>query len=283
VARLLVGFDGSEGGRDALELARLLGSQPGSSALVATVLHSGPLPTELTALPESEAGEAEPLFEEARGKLAGLSVETRAYGGGTPGAILTALAEREEVDAIAVGSAHRGPLGRVLLGDVGASLLNGSPRDVAVAPKGFARIEHDPLRTIAVGYDGTPEARLALRRAEELARPSNAMLRLLAVDVPPVVIPGGAGYAPVLPAEEPDRVLNEALESIDSKLGAERRLLSGSAAGALLRDCEDGVDLLVLGSRGYGPLARVLLGSVSRRVIHQAPCPVRVVPRPQPR
>jgi nucleotide-binding universal stress UspA family protein len=41
-----------------------------------------------------------------------------------------------------------------------------------------------------------------------------------------------------------------------------------------------GVDLLVLGSRGFGPVMRLLIGSVSSRVIREAPCPVLVVPRP---
>ncbi len=41
-------------------------------------------------------------------------------------------------------------------------------------------------------------------------------------------------------------------------------------------------DLLVVGSRGYGPVLRVLLGSVSTRLIHIAPCPVLVIPRPEP-
>ena len=45
-------------------------------------------------------------------------------------------------------------------------------------------------------------------------------------------------------------------------------------------DAGTGVDLLVLGSRGFGPVMRLLVGSVSSRVIREAPCPVLVVPRP---
>jgi nucleotide-binding universal stress UspA family protein len=48
----------------------------------------------------------------------------------------------------------------------------------------------------------------------------------------------------------------------------------------MIRHCEENSYLLVLGSRGYGPVARVLLGSVSRRVVADAPCPVLVVARP---
>lgn len=277
--RVLIGFDGSDGGRDALELARVLAGD-GGSAMVATVLYTWPLPPDLAGLEGEPAGEAEPLFAEAREKLPGVEVETRAFAG-SAAAILTGLAEREKFDAILVGSPHRGPVGRVLIGSVGASLLNGAPCDIVVAPRAYAEEEHLPLRTIAVGFDGTPEAKLALRRAEELARPSNAMLRILTVAAPPVAVPGAVGYSPVSESLEPDRILNEAVHSVDPKLGAERRRLDGSPARALTQACEDGVDLLVLGSRGYGPLARVLLGSVSRQVAQEAPCPVWVVPRPQ--
>ncbi len=162
--RLLVAFDGSDGGRDALELARVLAApEQEASALVVTVLHAGPLPMEYALLNAEEATEAEPFFEEARERLSGMAVETHAYGGGSPAGILTTLAERDDFDAIVVGSPHRGALGRVMLGSVAMSLLNGAPTDVAVAPKGYVEAHHETLRDIAVGYDGTPEAKVALR------------------------------------------------------------------------------------------------------------------------
>ncbi|MBJ7348576.1 MAG: universal stress protein, partial [Thermoleophilaceae bacterium] len=43
--------------------------------------------------------------------------------------------------------------------------------------------------------------------------------------------------------------------------------------------CESGVDLLVVGSRGYGPVNTVLLGTVTGKLMRQAPCPVMAVPR----
>jgi nucleotide-binding universal stress UspA family protein len=278
--RLLVGFDDSDGGRDALELARQLAPPDGARVTVATVLYTGPLQIDLAGLGAEQAAEAEPIFEQAREKLAGIEVETRAYGGGSPGAILTLLAEREDFDAIVVGSPHRGAIGRVLIGSTARSVLNGAPCDVAVAPKGYAAERREPFRTIAVGHDGTPEAKLALRRAEGLARPSNATIRVLTVVAPPTVVPSAVGYSPPPVPPEPDRILNQAVKSVDPKLAAERRRLSGQPANALVEDCEDGANLLVLGSRGYGPLARVLLGSVSRRAMETAPCPVWVVPRP---
>lgn len=280
--RLLVAFDGSDGGRDALELAQVLAApEQNASALVVTVLPSGPLPMEYALLPTEEAAEAEPLLEEAGEKLSGIGVETRAYGGGSPARILTKVAEQEAFDIIVVGSPHRGALGRILLGSVATSLLNGATADVAVAPRGYAQDEHERIGEIAVGYDGTSEAKVALRRAERLARPSNARIKLLTVVTPPVaapvMVPGA--YAPESPPE-PERVTQEGLDSIEAALAAESIRLDGDPATELVRECEEGVDLLVVGSRGYGPLTRVLLGSVSRKIAGDAPCPVLVVRRP---
>lgn len=279
--RLLVAHDGRDGGRDALELARVLaGSEPETSAVVVNVLSAAPLPVEYALLSAEEASEAEPAFAEAREALAGIEVETRAYAGGSPAAILTMLAEREEFDAIVVGSPHRGVVGRVILGSVGRSLLNGAPIDVAVAPAGYAKAPHERLRQIAVGYDGSPESKLALQRAEALAKRPNAEIELVTVVTPPVaapvMVPGA--YAPESPPQ-PDKVINAGIHSVDSSLAVKSIRRDGEPAAQLLVACEQGADLLVVGSRGYGPLARVLLGSVSREVIRKAPCPVLTVRR----
>jgi nucleotide-binding universal stress UspA family protein len=282
--RLLVGFDGSGEGRDALELARVLCADSAGSVVVATVLFGGPLPVNLAGLDAEDAEEVEPLFEEAREALPGVDVETRAYGGASPTAILTVLAEEERFDAIVVGSPHRGAVGRALIGSVGRSLLNGAPCDVFIAPKGYAEQGQPSFRTIAVAYDGTPEAKVALRRAEGLAFLSNAIVKVMTVVTQPVagVVPAGAGlgYAPPFPPE-PDKVIGEAVDSVDARIGAQGQRLEGSPAEQIAEACaEGGVDLLVVGSRGYGPMSRVLLGSVSGKLVNHAPCPVLVVPRP---
>lgn len=189
--RLLVGVDDREGGRDAVELARVLSAGEGS-ALVVNVLHTGPPLLEYATLLEA-AEEPEALFAAATANLPGVLVETQAYGGGSPARILTTLAEEERFDAVVVGSPHRGPLGRVMLGSVAHSLLSGAPTDVALAAQGYAEREHGPPRVIAVGYDGGPESKRALRHAETLARRFGAKLELITVVVPalapPVMIP----------------------------------------------------------------------------------------------
>jgi nucleotide-binding universal stress UspA family protein len=275
--RLLVGFDGSDGGRDALELARTVGAD--ASALVVAVIPYGPLPVDFEALEEDAAKEAEPLFEEARECLEGMTVETRGFGGGSPAGVMTEIAEAEDVDLVVVGSPHRGAIGRALIGSVAESLLHGAPCAAVVAPRGYAAERHEPFRRIAVAYDGTPEAKAALRRAEAVAIGTDATLEILTVVAPPVAMPGVVGYTPIDPPE-PDKILNEAVDSVDDKLAAHGRRLDGPPARTLAEACEDGVDLLVAGSRRYGPVMRVLLGSVSTQLIRMAPCPVLVEPRP---
>jgi nucleotide-binding universal stress UspA family protein len=277
--RLLVGFDGSDGGRDALELARTVGVPADASALVVAVIPYGPLPVDFEALEEDAAKEAEPLFEEVRERLDGLTVETRGFGGGSPAGVMTEIAEAEDVDLVVVGSPHRGAIGRAMIGSVAESLLHGAPCPAVVSPRGYADERHEPFRRIAVAYDGTPEAKAALRRAEAVAMRTDAVLELLTVVAPPVAMPGVVGYTPIDPPE-PDKILNEAVNSVDDKLAAHGRRLDGPPATTLAEACEDGVDLLVAGSRRYGPVMRVLLGSVSTQLIHMAPCPVLVEPRP---
>jgi nucleotide-binding universal stress UspA family protein len=277
--RLLVGYDGSDGGRDALELARVIGEAEGASAMVVSVIPYGPLPVRFAELQDDAAAAAEPLLNEARERLAALEVETRSFGGGSPAWVMTELAERHEVDLIVLGSPHRGPIGRTLAGSVAEGVLHGAPCTVAVAPRGYAEAGHGPFDLIGVAYDGTPEAKAALARAGALARETGATVRVLTVVAPPVALPGVAGYVPVEPPE-PDRVLEEGIEALGAGVVAEGRKLDGPPASTLAAACEDGVDLLVAGSRGYGPMLRVLLGSVSSRLIAEAPCPVMVVPRP---
>jgi nucleotide-binding universal stress UspA family protein len=280
--RMLVGYDGSDGGRDALALARVLGEVTGAGALVVTVLPYGPLPIPYEILEEEEAERAGPLFEEARERLGGLEVEARAFGGGSAAGVINDLAEEEKIDTIVVGSPHRGAVGRVLIGSVANGLLHGAPCEVIVAPRGYAGEEQGPFRTIAVAYDDTPEARAALERAEAIALASRATIVVYTVSAPPTVVPGAAGYTPAM-VPEAGAIVTRTVKAVDERLAATGRALSGPPGQAIVEACEEvGADLLVAGSRGYGPVLRVLLGSVSTQLAHRAPCPVLVVPRPRP-
>ncbi|HET8954993.1 MAG TPA: universal stress protein [Solirubrobacterales bacterium] len=278
--KILVGYDGSDGGRDALELARVLAEATDASVLVAAVLPYGPLPIPYELLEEEEAERARPLFEEARERLGELEIETRAFGGGTPAGVINDLAEREEVETIVIGSPHRSTVGRVLLGSVADGLLHGAPCETVTAPRGYAAEQHGPFRTIAVAYDDTAEAKAALARAESLALACRATIVIFTVSAPPAVVPGATGYTPAV-APEAGPIVTRAVKGVDERLAATGRALAGTPGATIAEACEEvGADLLVAGSRGYGPVMRVLIGSVSTQLMHRAPCPVLVVPRP---
>ena len=72
--------------------------------------------------------------------------------------------------------------------------------------------------------------------------------------------------------------MREALASLGDDRDVSGRVLEGDAAAELAAASAD-VDLLVVGSRGFGPVRRVLLGSVSRELVRSASCPVVVLPR----
>ncbi len=142
------------------------------------------------------------------------------------------------------------------------------------------------MSTIVVGVDGSPESHEALRWAVREARLRGATLRVVHAWLMPVAFAGGApGFAlPVTHTEfEQDgrRVLNEALAAAADEVAGvelERQVVEGSAARCLVRAAE-GADLLVVGSRGHGGFAGLLLGSVGQQCAHHAPCPVVIVRR----
>jgi nucleotide-binding universal stress UspA family protein len=162
---------------------------------------------------------------------------------------------------------------------VAETLLHGAAISTVTAPRGYADRAHDGFDLIGVAYNGGPESRLALAHAQVVAAEFGARIRVLTVEEPIAALPGVVGYTPPPPIDF-DELIDEALGTIDDELQPEGRRLVGPTAATLAEACEDGpIDLLIAGSRGYGPAGRVLLGSVSTQLIHRAPCPVLVVPR----
>ena len=79
--------------------------------------------------------------------------------------------------------------------------------------------------------------------------------------------------------EDARAALDKAVASLPAGVEASEELLEGDTVDELAALDEHEVDLLVCGSRGYGPVRRVLLGGVLRKLIRRAACPVVVVPR----
>lgn len=278
--KILVGFDGSEGAHDAVALAKLFNRFAPGGILLVNVLPLDDLLAEPYRLLSSERlPPSQDVFRVPLRSLAGIAVETRSFTGGSPARVIHALAEEEDIELILVGSPHRGAVGRALIGSVAENLLHGSSRPLVVAPRGYGSAGHQAMALIAVAYDGSAEAKLALKHAEALAAISGAKLRILSALAPAVPMPDRFASAPMIGFDR-GALIEEALGSVETEIEIDSRPLAGPPASALAEACEDGVDLLVAGSRRYGPLGRVFIGSVCAKLIHEAPCPVLVVPRP---
>ena len=279
--RILVGFDGSEGGRDAVALAATLADAEAEYLLVDVIPPVGIVTMHPHRLEDEEPPQSKGFFLEALEELAGRPVETRTYVANSPAHVLTDIAAEEGFDLIAIGPCYPGKLGRILVGSVGNGLMHGAAAPVAAAPRGYADQPRPAIRQIAVAWDGSPEAREALADAETLARRHSALLRLLTVDVRDSTIPGFIGWEPLAP-RSPDQVLADGLAAVSPDVAAEARCIDGGSIPETIADyCAQGIDLLVVGSRGYGPLGRVLVGSVATGLLQRAECPVLTVPRPR--
>ena len=212
---------------------------------------------------------------------AGVTAHAVAVADGSPARALHAAAKWHDSDLIVVGSDHRGPVGRVLAGDVTAATLHGAVCPVVVAPRGYADRDAQ-VHAIGVGYDGSSEARAAARLARDLAVAAGGSLRVLRVLQPPSPHGPGIGFARDW-QENADAVREHAQEDLDDLLAELGEVARGDViVGEPVRELsyEAGtLDLLVTGSRDYGPVRRVMPGSTSGKLVHQAPCPVLVLMR----
>jgi nucleotide-binding universal stress UspA family protein len=278
----IAGYDGTDASRSAVVVAVELARAEDAEVLVA---HAHP-----HAPPAHEPGAAGTAGHElpkdvrrAAAMLDGLDVDgvsRRELIAGSPAKALHDLAVRERASMLCVGVTHHGRIGRLVEGSVGAKLLHGTPCPVLAVPRLESGLRGS---TLGVAYDGGEESRRAVLAAERLARGLGGRLVLLATFEPRV-----STGAPFSTAWEVDPKLRESFQremedaadrmSRASGVDVAVRLLAGSAGPEILRASED-VDLLVTGSRSYGPARSVLLGSVSRHLIDHASCPVLVVPR----
>ena len=276
--RILIGYEDSDGGRDALRLAHELAGTEDAELHVVICLPYDPLALPPDAYDKAIAEDSERLLAQVREALGDrIEFESHVVGGVSAAAALHSFAEELEAEAVVVGSSQRGRIGQVLPGGVGERLLHGAPCAVVVAPRGYSDREHFGVGLIGVGYDGEVESQNALVAAEQLAQRLDA--RLLLVGVVGAMDPREvlSGRMPPVHEDLKERV-ERAMASLPEGLDAKAELLEGDPASVLADQAVE-LDLLVIGSRGYGPLRHALLGGVSGEVMRNAPSPVMVVPR----
>ena len=287
MSKIIVGVDESQGSADAIALASRLAGMTGAKLMLVNVFPYDVHPSRAVSY-EFETymrQDSVDMLERLRKAHGDETVEIEAIPNPSSAHGLHALAEKLDAGLIVVGSTHTGRAGRVLPGSTAERLLHGSPCPVAVAPKGYAHEATTEPGIIGCGFDGSPAARQALETAHRIAAATGARLRVIRVS-PPVVydrppvkgVPiGGISYSNEL-CDQASEELDEAVASLKGEPRGERFFAAGHPA-EILAEASEELDLLVLGSRGYGPLHSVLVGGVAGRVVREAACPVIVLPR----
>lgn len=285
---VVVAFDGTDVGLDALALGGWLAASAGQRIVVVDVYPEDPVPV----LPgigspwlKEMQENARAALEKARSQLpAGVDVELRAVPAASVARALDQLSGEVGAGMVVLGSSHRGALRRIGIGKTADRLLHGSTVPVLVAPRGVRdRIGTDRPTVIGCAFVATPEGEQALRRAAQLAQASGAQLRIFSFVAHGVEIRDRDAERERALLEEARAQVEEsarkALVSVPPEIDAHVTLLEGGVVDALSAlDCSD-CQVLVCGSRGYGPVGSVLLGGVSGRLVRKALCPVMVVPR----
>ena len=284
--KILIGYDESERGGEATALAETL-RDPHTGTLVLTAVYPpAPLPIGGFVGPQGVEllrEQAEELLLVARDALPGRDrVMIRAIPSDSAARVLSEVAEAEQADLVVVGSSRRSRLGRLLPGTTAERLLHEAPCPVAVAPRGYSGGD---IRRIGVAYDGSPEAAAALHAAEALALELCAALTVYGVVEPQspaagMIAAGTGAEGPSDAATQRARdLLQRVVDGAPQGIRPEWLLLHGVPATEIAGRAYGVVDLLFVGSRGYGPLGHALLGNVSGALVRAAGCPVVVTPR----
>jgi nucleotide-binding universal stress UspA family protein len=281
--RIVIAVDTWKRTGDALALGRLLAATTRVRALAVSIFPYVPLADRDNAELVRVGDDARQILSEFATEAGLADADLEVVPGDFAARELQHITERPDTGLIVVGSTTRGPVGRLLIGGVGERLLAGAACPVAIAPRGYVDAPSAKLARIGVGVDSSDEAQRALEAAVVLAEKAGAEIRVITAFQQLAF--GGATLAalPSTSANEEMRrqlraVHDAALAATDERATVTGRFMDGPADQVLLNESGD-LDLLVVGSRGYGPLGAVLMGSVSAALAHGAACPVLVTPR----
>jgi nucleotide-binding universal stress UspA family protein len=285
--RILLATDGSEDSRGATDWLRQLPLPATSSVLVVTVA-SDPtwVRSDRSDLVEAVHADAREVVETARRSLAPRWPETAArVMDGDPRSAILQASEDWSADLVVVGSRGLGAFAGMVLGSVSIEVARHASCAVLIT-KGSPR----PVRTAVVAVDGSPDSLAAARWFGSLQLDRGLRVHLVAVaerprfptSAPEVIRPQlSASIAQII--RERTEELEKALGSVEKGFASgpaavERAVVVGSPGDVIVDAAKTaGADLVVVGARGLGAFGRVLLGSVSERVVHNASCPVLIV------
>lgn len=196
---------------------------------------------------------------------------------GSPAEVVIALAESRHVDLIVMGARGLGPIKERLFGSVSSRVMSFAP-----CPKLIVKGPVPDLSQILLPLQGQSDAETALRFFQKEPFEQPMMVTLLTV-LPLTRPPWTVDYAVADKLEaQALRHAREFIEGVATKIQslghtARGTSLLGVPAATIAEQAEKiGADLIMVGSRGRQGITRLLLGSVSHSVLHQAQCPVLV-------
>lgn len=270
---VLVGVDGRSGGEDAVVLARQLAA-PGARVTLANIYGSTSWPPRSGAMFLDEQREdAQAFLARERDRWPGAT--TVCACAATVGRGLHELAAHRDADLLVVGSSHRGIPGKVLIGDDTRAAFNGAPCAIAIAPHGYLMLERSLVR-IGVGYNATPESERALAAARAIAEHTGSRITAMWV-----ISPEDVRLEAPLPADWPSAgtaMTDQTQRELDALPGVQGVAIQGGPREELASLATE-VDLLIVGSRGHGPMGGLLHGSVSSYLERHAESALLILPR----
>ncbi|OKL47088.1 universal stress protein [Boudabousia liubingyangii] len=201
-----------------------------------------------------------------------------------PGDPATLLLEgSEEASMVVIGTQGSSGLADRLFGAVSATVPSRAKCPVVVVPRFQGGSPYTPVRRMVVGVDGSDTASTALRVGIKEAELWNAKLTVASA-VP--FATGNSLMAWVPPIIDRARVIEDIRTGLDvsvdqalegRQMDVARHVLDGNPA-ELLAEFSTAVDLIVVGRRGRGGFAGLLLGSTSQTLLAHSTCPVMIVP-----
>ena len=287
-ARVVVGYDGSAGSGEAVDWAAAEASRRGLPLMVLCAYDVSSLVGASPGLPTAGWEEAARLAAEGADRARKLShgIEVTAEDAiGTAASLLIDASANAEL--VVVGTRGLGPVAGVLLGSV-AFAVAAHAACPAVIVHG-EQVAGGPDHPVVIGVDDSVRCQAALRFAAAVAADVDAPLTVLCVSRPAAADAWAAAYwSAAAPEVNPEAAaLNAAQQVADAAVALVRqefptvRVDGKAVAGSptdLLGVGSRNAGLLVVGARGRGGFSGLHLGSVSRGLIHEAFCPVAVVP-----
>jgi nucleotide-binding universal stress UspA family protein len=266
--------------RDAIAFAISLARAEGATLVLAGVwespLGAGDSLYEGMVRPETERelGALRPLVPDT------VPVRTRILGATSVVRGLHRIVDEHAGDVIVFSAAD---LRRYGHGNLALEMLHDAPCAVAVVPEGYAGDRS--AADVAIAWVDTPEAHAALEAGVRLARHSGGTLRIVHVLPMPYGFAGAGWLGPTGTADwleaarsEGEASLERALELVDRRVPAATELRDG-ICGRELAAAGAGCGVIVTGSRGYGGLRRLILGSTTADLLRDVEVPVLTLPR----